>query len=42
VFDSQAKFLAAFDRGELNRDHFAFVRYQGPKATGRLDVRAPA
>jgi len=38
VFDDQHEFLAAFDRGELNRDFVAVVRYQGPSANGMPEL----
>jgi phosphogluconate dehydratase len=38
VFDSQAGFLAAFDRGELDIDHVAVVRNQGPRANGMPEL----
>jgi phosphogluconate dehydratase len=38
VFDSQAAFLAAFDRGELELDHVAVVRHQGPRANGMPEL----
>ena len=38
VFDDQAGFLAAFDRGELDRDHVAVVRFQGPRANGMPEL----
>ena len=34
VFDDQADFLAAFDRGELDHDHVAVVRHQARARTG--------
>ena len=34
VFDDQRDVLAAFDRGELERDFIAVVRFQGPRANG--------
>jgi phosphogluconate dehydratase len=38
VFDDQHEFLAAFRRGELNRDFVAVVRYQGPSANGMPEL----
>jgi phosphogluconate dehydratase len=38
VFDGQAEFLAAFDAGELDRDHVAVVRHQGPRANGMPEL----
>ncbi|GAB4013829.1 phosphogluconate dehydratase [Nocardioides ultimimeridianus] len=39
VFDDQADFLSAFDRGELDgRDLVAVVRYQGPAANGMPEL----
>jgi phosphogluconate dehydratase len=38
VFDGQHEFLAAFDRGELNRDLVAVVPYQGPSANGMPEL----
>jgi phosphogluconate dehydratase len=38
VFDSQEELLAAFDRGELERDFVAVVRFQGPKANGMPEL----
>jgi phosphogluconate dehydratase len=38
VFDDQHDFLAAYDRGELNRDFVAVVRYQGPSANGMPEL----
>ena len=38
VFDDQADFLAAFDRGELDGDLVAVVRYQGPGALGMPEL----
>lgn len=38
VFDDQHEFLAAFDRGELQRDFVAVVRYQGPSANGMPEL----
>ena len=38
VFDSQEDVIAAFDRGELDRDFVAVVRYQGPRANGMPEL----
>jgi len=38
VFDDQADFLAAFERGELDHDHVAVVRHQGPRANGMPEL----
>jgi phosphogluconate dehydratase len=38
VFDSQAAFLSAFERGELDLDHVAVVRHQGPRANGMPEL----
>jgi phosphogluconate dehydratase len=38
VFDDQAGFLAAFERGELDTDHVAVVRHQGPRANGMPEL----
>jgi phosphogluconate dehydratase len=38
VFDSQAEFLAAFEAGELDLDHVAVVRFQGPRANGMPEL----
>jgi phosphogluconate dehydratase len=38
VFESQQEFLAAFGRGELERDHVAVVRGQGPRANGMPEL----
>jgi len=38
VFDDQAGFLAAFDRGELDHDFVAVVRNQGPRANGMPEL----
>ena len=38
VFDDQHDFLAAFSRGELNRDFVAVIRYQGPSANGMPEL----
>jgi phosphogluconate dehydratase len=38
VFDSQAELLEAFERGELDLDHVAVVRFQGPRANGMPEL----
>lgn len=38
VFDDQDAVLAAFERGELNRDFVAVVRFQGPRANGMPEL----
>ena len=38
VFDDQNDVLAAFDRGELERDFIAVVRFQGPRANGMPEL----
>ncbi len=38
VFDSQEELLSAFDRGELERDFVAVVRFQGPKSNGMPEL----
>jgi phosphogluconate dehydratase len=38
VFDHQEDLMAAFDRGELQRDFIAVVRYQGPRANGMPEL----
>ena len=38
VFDDQKDVLAAFDRGELERDFIAVVRFQGPRANGMPEL----
>jgi phosphogluconate dehydratase len=38
VFDDQHAFLDAFERGELDRDFVAVVRYQGPSANGMPEL----
>lgn len=40
VFHDQSDFLAAFKRGELNRDFVAVVRFQGPKANGMPELHS--
>jgi len=38
VFDAQEELLSAFDRGELEKDFIAVVRFQGPKANGMPEL----
>lgn len=38
VFDDQNDLIAAFKRGELNRDFIAVVRFQGPAANGMPEL----
>ena len=38
VFDNQESVMAAFDRGELQRDFVAVVRFQGPRANGMPEL----
>jgi phosphogluconate dehydratase len=38
IFDSQEELLSAFDRGELEKDFVAVVRFQGPKANGMPEL----
>ncbi len=38
VFDDQDEVLAAFSRGELERDFVAVVRFQGPRANGMPEL----
>ncbi|GAB2589972.1 phosphogluconate dehydratase [Nitrincola alkalisediminis] len=38
VFEDQDELAAAFDRGELERDFVAVVRFQGPKAIGMPEL----
>lgn len=38
VFDDQKDVLAAFERGELERDFIAVVRYQGARANGMPEL----
>jgi len=38
VFESQEAVMAAFDRGELQRDFVAVVRFQGPRANGMPEL----
>jgi phosphogluconate dehydratase len=38
VFHSQEELMAAFKAGDLNKDHVAVVRFQGPKACGMPEL----
>jgi phosphogluconate dehydratase len=38
VFEEQDELLAAFQRGELDRDFVAVVRFQGPRANGMPEL----
>jgi phosphogluconate dehydratase len=38
VFDDQDDLIAAFQRGELDRDFVAVVRFQGPRANGMPEL----
>ena len=38
VFDTQEDVMAAFERGELQRDFVAVVRFQGPRANGMPEL----
>jgi len=38
VFNSQDDLLAAYERGELERDFVAVIRFQGPKANGMPEL----
>jgi len=38
VFEDQDEVIAAFQRGELNKDFVAVVRFQGPKANGMPEL----
>ena len=40
VFDDQDDVIAAFKRGELDRDFIAVVRFQGPKANGMPELHS--
>jgi phosphogluconate dehydratase len=40
VFEDQDDLIAAFQRGDLNRDFVAVVRFQGPKANGMPELHA--
>nr|WP_037433597.1 phosphogluconate dehydratase [Simiduia agarivorans] len=38
VFHSQSEFIDAFQRGELDKDFIAVLRYQGPRACGMPEL----
>jgi phosphogluconate dehydratase len=38
VFDNPDELMAAFDRGELDRDFVAVVRFQGPRSNGMPEL----
>ena len=38
VFDDQEDFLAAFQKGELEKDFVAVIRFQGPRANGMPEL----
>ena len=38
VFDDQSDFLAAFKRGELEKDFVAVIRFQGPRSNGMPEL----
>ena len=38
IFDDQEDFLAAFKRGELEKDFVAVIRFQGPRANGMPEL----
>ncbi len=38
VFDDQEDFLTAFQRGELEKDFVAVIRFQGPRANGMPEL----
>jgi phosphogluconate dehydratase len=40
VFENQDDYLAAFKRGELDRDCVAVVRFQGPRANGMPELHS--
>ncbi|MDE2594616.1 MAG: phosphogluconate dehydratase, partial [Burkholderiales bacterium] len=40
VFDQQEDLIAAYKRGELNRNFVAVVRFQGPRANGMPELHA--
>jgi len=40
VFDDQDEVIAAFKRGELDRDFVCVVRFQGPKANGMPELHS--
>ena len=38
MFDDQRGFLDAFERGDLDHDHVAVIRHQGPRANGMPEL----
>jgi phosphogluconate dehydratase len=38
IFERQQDLITAFERGELNRDFVAILRFQGPKASGMPEL----
>ncbi|RTL31113.1 MAG: phosphogluconate dehydratase [Burkholderiales bacterium] len=40
VFDEQEDLIAAYKRGELNKDFVAVVRFQGPRANGMPELHS--
>ncbi len=38
IFHSQSEFIEAFQRGELDKDFIAVLRYQGPRANGMPEL----
>jgi phosphogluconate dehydratase len=40
VFEDQDELIAAYKRGELNRDFVAVVRFQGPRANGMPELHS--
>jgi phosphogluconate dehydratase len=40
IFHDQDDFIAAFKRGELDKDFVAVVRFQGPKANGMPELHS--
>jgi phosphogluconate dehydratase len=40
IFDQQEDLIAAYKRGELNKDFVAVVRFQGPQANGMPELHA--
>ncbi|HEX5355305.1 MAG TPA: phosphogluconate dehydratase [Aquabacterium sp.] len=40
IFNAQEELIAAYKRGELNRDFVAVVRFQGPRANGMPELHS--
>lgn len=40
LFNDQSELIAAYKRGELNRDFVAVVRFQGPRANGMPELHS--